>query len=133
MIFCKDHSEVILIPRAFYITGYQEALNNVHDLNIVYIDSSLSVFANNDFPWGGPFFYFLSKNLLKYFGDIDESDFKYSYDDFKLFLFYLKFCMKNGLNFAPKSIAYYGSAYTDFVSQLKQQHQLLIEEDVVIN
>ena len=133
MIFLQDNSEVIFILRGFYVGGYGEVLNWIHDQRITYVDSSLSVFANNDFPWGGPFFYFLSKNLLKYFGDTDGVDFKYSQEDFKSFLFYVKWCMRNGLKFAPKSLEYYGDGYREFIDQLKQQKQLLKEEGVNIS
>lgn len=133
MIFLRDNTEVIYIPRGFYVGGYPEAQNNVHNVNVIYIDSSLSVCAHNDFPWGGPFFYFLSKNLLKYFGDTNGENFKYSYDDFKTFIIYLKESVKIGRGIAPKSMDYYGSVYNEFLGQLKQQESLLKEEGVIIN
>ena len=134
MIFLRDGTEVIFIPRAVFEGGYLETQACARDdLRITYIDSSLSVCAHNDFPWGGPFFYFLSKNLLKYFGDTDGKDFKYSYDDFKTFLIYLKASLRAGLKVAPKFMDYYGEVYKDFVEQLKQQKQLLQEEGVTIN
>ena len=132
-LFLKDNSEVLLIPRAMYITGYQELMNQMHNLKVTYIDSSLPMFVNNDFPWGGPFFYFLGKNLLKYFGDIDGKDFKYSETDFKNFILYLKICQRNGLKFSEKALKYYEVVFKDFINQLKRQKALLKAEGIVIN
>ena len=75
----------------------------------------------------------MALNLLKYFGDTDGKDFKYSYDDFKTFLIYLKASLRAGLKIAPKFMDYYGEIYRDFIEQLKQQKQLLKEEGVTIN
>ena len=133
MIFLRDNSEVILIPRAFYATGYQEAMNDVNNLQITYIDATLSMLVNNNFPWGGPFFYFLSDKLLKYFGDTNGKDFRYSEADFKSFILYLKFCLKNGLKFSEKALKYYDVVYKDFVNQLRQQKELLQSEGIVIS
>ena len=80
MVFLKDDSEVIMIPRANYLTGYQTALNQVHRQDIILIDSSMSFLAGKS-PWGGPFLYFISSNLRRYFHDedtesiVDASDF----------------------------------------------------------
>ena len=67
VIFLQPDVEVILIPRANYLTGYQLALDEVKPLHITYVDSSLSVFVDQKAPWGGPFFYYVSDQLLNYF------------------------------------------------------------------
>lgn len=133
MIFLQDNSEVILIPRAFYATGYQEAMNNVHNLKVTYIDTSLSLCVNNDFPWGGPFYYLLSDKLLKYFGDTKEENFQYSEADFKTFLMYLKHCLSNGLNFSAKAMEYYKDVNKNFFSQLKKRDDLMREIGINVN
>jgi hypothetical protein len=89
MIFLPEHSFVYLIPRAFYLTGYQVALDEVIDLNIYYIDSSLSILTPRDKPWEGPFYYFVSDNLASAFGvEIKESDsyWKHNLGDEKKYL-----------------------------------------------
>lgn len=133
MIFLRDNAEVILIPRAFYATGYQETLNAVHNVRITYVDSTLSLFVNNDFPWGGPFYYFLSDKLLRYFADTDLNDFQFSEADFKTFIVYLKICRTHGLKFSAKAMEYYKDVNQNFFDQLKQQTELLKREGIVIN
>ena len=133
MIFLRDNTEVLLIPRAAYIGGYQEALNDIHNLQIKYIDSSLSIFAHHPYPWTGPFCYILSENLLKYFGDEYGGSFKYSEEDFRTFIEYIKTAKNKNLQFNPSSMQYYGEVFNDFIGQLKQQKDLLEEEGVIIN
>ncbi|MBR0151370.1 MAG: glycosyltransferase family 61 protein [Synergistaceae bacterium] len=72
MIFLRDGAEVILIPRANYFAAYQPVLDQVHRLNIHYVDSSFSIFVGKR-PWGGPHLYFISSNLRRYFHDEDTS------------------------------------------------------------
>ena len=72
IIFLPDNAEAILIPRSYYLNGYQSALDQVHNLNITYIDSSLSIFAGAKL-YAGPHLYYISKNLRKYFHDEDTS------------------------------------------------------------
>ena len=80
-IFLRDDTEVILIPRTIRLTFYQLALDYVHRLNVVYIDSSFSIF-NSKILYEGPFLYYISENLRIYFHDVDTepivsaSDFK---------------------------------------------------------
>ncbi len=79
-IFLRENTEVILIPRSSYLTGYQETINQLYKQRINYVDSTFSIFAGKA-PWGGPFLYFISSNLRKFFHDedtnhiIDASDF----------------------------------------------------------
>lgn len=89
MIFLNDGSSVILIPRAYYLTGYQMALDDVIDLNITYIDSSLSVLTSNVCPWWGPFCYFVSEKLLEYFNIEKKEDSTFWKDNLKDFTEYL--------------------------------------------
>lgn len=73
-LFLSDGTEVILIPRGSFIPGCQVAIDQIHDLNIKYIDSSLSIFTNCKKPHHGPFLYCVSDNLQKYFNDIRVTD-----------------------------------------------------------
>lgn len=100
VVFLKDDTDVILIPRAYYLTGYQRALDEVHNLNITYIDSSLSVAVDRKKPWGGPFYYYVSENLRKFFGEDIQYDKKFYKKCLKGFKLYLKLgffmnCNKN--------------------------------------
>ena len=79
MIFLRDNTEVIIVPRTNSLTGYNGAIDTVHRLNVNFVDSSFSIFA--EAQWSGPFLFFISSNLRKYFHDddtesiIDASDF----------------------------------------------------------
>lgn len=68
LIFLRDNTNVYLIPRADFISEYQFALDQVHPLNIKYVDSTLSMYVHPDHPHRGPFFYIISDNILKCFG-----------------------------------------------------------------
>ena len=67
ILFLKDKTKVYLIPRTDFITEYQFALDEICDLDIIYVDSSLSLYTHPEHPWGGPFYYIISDNLLKLF------------------------------------------------------------------
>ena len=68
IIFLRDGTNAHLIPRMWFIPEYQLALDQVHDLNITYVDSSLSLCAAPNSPWNGPFYYIISRQLQECFG-----------------------------------------------------------------
>ena len=109
-IFLCDDTEVILIPRASYMTGYQEALNQLHSQRINYIDSSFSIFTDY-LPWGGPFLYFISSNLRRYFHDDDIS----AIIDVSDFMRYLK---ANPSASNPNAYKYYSVIATEYFRKL---------------
>ena len=118
-IFLRDNTEVILIPRAANrFTAYQPPIDQVHPLNINYIDSSLSIFERKN----GPYYFTVSEQLKKFFGDEFNG---YTDEDFKNFLEYTKFSMSNGLNVNPDAENYYSDTLTKFLSQLKQRDDLM--------
>lgn len=89
MIFLPDGAEVILIPRAVYLTGYQLALDELRKVNIHYIDSSYSIFAHPVSPWWGPFYFYVSKQLMNYFEVPEQQRYEFSnrcFDDFKKYV-----------------------------------------------
>ena len=94
ILFLQDHTKVILIPRANYLTGYQLTVDQVHELDITYIDSTLSLFAAR-FPWEGPFYFFVSSRLMDYFKDGRKRDRRYWIENFKGFKWYAV----HGLNY----------------------------------
>jgi len=67
-IFLRDGTKVTLIPRAGFISEYQPALDQIHELDITYADSSLSLYVKPDRPWEGPFYYIVSDQLRECFG-----------------------------------------------------------------
>ena len=67
-MFLKEKTKAYLIPRTDFITEYQFAIDEICDLDITYVDSSMSLYTHPDHPWGGPFFYIISDNLLSLFG-----------------------------------------------------------------
>lgn len=89
MIFLPDDAEVILIPRAVYLTGYQLALDELRKQDIHYIDSSYSVFAHPVSPWWGPFYFYPSKQLMDYFDVAEQERNEFTnqcFDDFKKYV-----------------------------------------------
>lgn len=71
IIFMNKKTNIYLIPRANYFTGYQMTINSIinkrYNSNIYYIDSSLSYLANPEAPWCGPFLYVISNELVNFF------------------------------------------------------------------
>lgn len=114
LIFLKDGTEVILIPRANYLTGYQPALDHVHELNITYIDATLSVFTAKQ-PWNGPFFYLVSDQLKAYFHDDSERDAKDWKKVYKSFKTYMRYGLTFGKGANPKAYRYYSDAVAQLV------------------
>ncbi len=72
-LFLNKDSTAIMIPRAYYWTGYQRAVVQVSRSNLFYVDSSLSAYAFRKEPWAGPFYFFVSENLLSFFGEEEKN------------------------------------------------------------
>ena len=112
-IFMKDESELILIPRypESVLNGYQNALNQFSNLNINYVDANLSLFTES---YHGPFYYIISKQLKKFFGDenIDE----YDEEDLTTFLQYVRYSMEHGYKEDVDKKKYYSEILPDFYS-----------------
>ena len=123
-IFLRDGAEVILIPRAANRLSYQLTLDAVHQLNVNYVDSSLSTFDTHN----GPYCYIISERLKKFFGEKFDG---YTDDDFKTFLEYAKLAVSNGLIFNAAE-NYYGEVLTDFLTQLKRREDLLAAYGVTL-
>lgn len=68
-VFCNENTKLIIIPRGNYCTWYQAAINYVKNFDCYYIDSSLSVFTQQNKEWEGPFYFYISDNLRKFFND----------------------------------------------------------------
>lgn len=121
LLFLRDETETIIIPRLSFTSAISyESINQVHPLNIYYIDSTLSIFTNSE-P-AGRWFYLISKQLKKFFGDKWDS---YEEEDFKTFLQYVKNYLGKGLSIYPKSKELYAPILADFMAQLKQREELI--------
>lgn len=128
IIFLKDKTNVILIPRrAAFLNIYQHALNQIHDLNIFYIDSALSIFAEK---WTGTFCYIVSENLRKHFGD--EIKEKYTDEDFVAFLAYMKYAQSKGLQENQNDVEYLKNILPEFMAQLKKRTDLMKKFDITL-
>ena len=129
MIFMKDNLDVLLIPRSGYLTSLQEALNEVHQQNIFYVDSSLSIFTRQD-KWAGPFCYIVSENLRKHFGDkVTE---KYTEEDFATFLSYVRYAKMSGLKENPQELRYLKNILPEFIEQLQTRTDLIKKFGITI-
>ncbi len=117
-IFLRDGTEIISIPRAANrFTDYQPPIDQVHPLNVNYVDSSLSIFGTVN----GSYCFIISEQLKKFFGD----EFNGYEDDFKIFLSYVKFSMSRGFKVNNQAMQYYAPTYQKFIEQLKQRADLL--------
>ena len=128
VIFLRDNSNVVLIPRrAAYVNIYQLALNQLHNLDVNYIDAAFSVFTHGH---TGPYCYILSENLRKYFGD--EVKEKYSEEDFITFLAYFRVAKSQGLVENPNEMEYLQNILPEFIAQLKTHENLMQKFGIVI-
>ncbi len=121
IIFLRDNSNVILIPRrAAYLNIYQLALNRLHDLDVYYIDAAFSLFTHSH---TGPYCYILSENLRKHFDD--EVTEKYTTEDIETFLAYAQYAKVSGLDQNPKELEYLKDVFPEFKEQLESRTDLL--------
>lgn len=68
-VFLNDGAKAIIIPRGPDLTGYQECLCYVHDITANYIDSTLSIFTPAKKTHVGPLYYYVSEELMSFFGE----------------------------------------------------------------
>ena len=121
LLFLQDDTEMILIPRTTTeFNYYQEILNQVHPLNITYIDSSLSIFTEKIIV--GNHFYIISEQLKKFFGDKWDG---YAEEDLKAFLQYVKGNLNKTLEVNKNAMAYCEPILPDFMAQLKRREDLI--------
>ena len=121
IIFMREKTQAILIPRrAAFLNIYQQALNQIRDMEIFYIDSAFSIFSRKH---SEGFCYIISEQLRKFFGD--EITEKYSEQDFYNFLLYSKHARKNNLQINPQDEKYFSDLIADFMNCLKQNSKFL--------
>lgn len=110
-VFLKNNSRLILIPRSYYQTGYQQVLNAVNSLDVQIIESSLSNKTLRSAPWSGPFCFYLSEELQRFF---DTSD---SVNSKNLLITYAKY--------KAKSIAQWGGTKK---TRAPEEYDRMVEE-----
>ena len=118
-LFMRSGAEAIFILRAAKrFSGYQQIIDQIANLNAVYIDSTFSIFEKMN----GPYCFIISEQLKKFFGD----DFKgYEEDDFKAFVDYSKSATKNGFQRNEAAWNYYEPVLQKFLAQLAQRKDLM--------
>lgn len=122
VLFLNDHSEVILIPRYvdLNMNQYQQAINQVHEQNVVYVDSALSVWAPSQ---NGLFYYIVSYKLREYFGE--NFDGKYHSAEIEDFVRYAKTAQDNGFpgnTYADKY--YWVDQIQKFMKKVRQRQDI---------
>ena len=118
-LFLRKGAEAIFIPRAANrFTGYQTVINQVANLNAIYIDSSLSVFET----FNGPYCFIISKQLKEFFGEEFNG---YDEDDLKVFLTYARNSMSRGFRQNDAAMEYYGEVLQEFFSEINQHKDLM--------
>ena len=109
VMFLRDNTKVYLIPRADFITEYQFALNQIHNLDITFIDSSLSLYVHPDHPWGGPFYFIISENLQRCFGiRMKKRNNNRGFSIYRQLCFFMNGCQ------SPRD--YYGKEYIKYLN-----------------
>lgn len=126
-LFVKDSTECVFIPRkgGSAINQYQAFINQMRNLNASYIDSVLTIFGEL-----GPYFYIVSENLRKHFGD--EITEKYTEEDFEKFLIYYKSAKSQGLQEDSNEIKYLKNILPEFTAQIKNRTELLQKYGVTL-
>lgn len=67
-IFLRDGQTVIILRKSSYINPYQLAIDEIRNLNVIYVDCHFSIMNNKKHPQYGPFFIYLNKNLARLLG-----------------------------------------------------------------
>ena len=108
-LFLRDDAKVYLITRANYIAEYQLAIDQLCDFETTYIDSTLSLYVHPKHPWSGPFYYIVSDNLKRCFGQ----DYRYKFNSLK-FRIYKNVAFR--LNEVTSPNDYYAGIYERYLT-----------------
>lgn len=65
-LFCKPHTDVVIINKANYLNFHQVMVNEFADLNVTYIEAHHSSMANEKCPWWGPFYLCVNRYLERF-------------------------------------------------------------------
>ncbi len=130
-LFVKDNSNALFFPRVPLeknLNDYQNTINQIRNLNVAYVDISLSIFATGG---NGTYCYIINEQLKKFFGD-DWSG-EYAEEDFITFLNYTCYAIAHGIKVNSEYSGYYSKIFPDFIGQLKQRKDLMEKFGVNIN
>lgn len=128
-VFLKKGAELLLIPRAYYQTGYQQTLNKVNFINVCTIESSLSNRTFRQAPWCGPFCFYISQDLQKHFNVSEEQnkkEFLITYNQYKAKAFVL-------WGNKTKAPAYYDGIVNDVLKEFRKQEKMVPEKTIFIS
>lgn len=67
-LFCRPGTNVTLVNKANYLNFHQVMINEYAGLNVTYVEAHHSIKAHRDFPWWGPFYLCVNRNLERYAG-----------------------------------------------------------------
>lgn len=67
-VFMQKYATLVILRKSDYINYYQVAINEMNDLNVVYIDAHLSVLNNKKKPIVGPFFIYVNRRVADFLG-----------------------------------------------------------------
>lgn len=66
-LFMQKGTNLVILRKANFISYYQLMINQIKDLNVIYIDSHLTHhFYNKKSPYFGPFFLYINNPLARY-------------------------------------------------------------------
>ena len=126
-IFLNDDAETLFIPRWASLNQYQFALDTLQNLNVNYVDSTLSIFSHH---FRGPYCYIVGEKLKNFFGDRWSGE--YSETDFENFLIYLRFSTDLNIQMSFKMRDYYFPVLSNFFEQLKNRTDLTSKYNVTL-
>ena len=119
-LFVKDGTECLFIPRTCngVLNEYQNLINQLRNLKVSYVDSSLSILRKDG---NGPYCYIVSENLRKHFND-DVSE-KFSFEDFIQFVMYAEKAKSEGLSVNDEEYKYLEKVFSEFIEYFDLQIQ----------
>lgn len=62
-LFCQPGTEVVIINKASYLNFHQVLINEFADLNVTYIEANHSSRVNPEYPWWGPFYFYVNRYM----------------------------------------------------------------------
>lgn len=65
-VFMQKYATLVILRKSDYINYYQVAINEMNDLNVVYIDAHLSLLNNKKTPIVGPFFIYVNRMVADF-------------------------------------------------------------------
>lgn len=65
-MFMRKDSNLLVLKKADYVNGYQQAANSVSKINVTYIEAHHSIHASKAMPWAGPFYLCVTPELERW-------------------------------------------------------------------